>query len=61
VAGLYLDFLDGWLVDESDAADVQRIPQAGSTTRAVPLLMTDVEAAAAMAREALDLAETARS
>jgi LPPG:FO 2-phospho-L-lactate transferase len=46
------DLLDGWLVDTADAGttvpDVQ--------VRAVPLLMTDVEATAAMARAALELA-----
>ena len=44
--------LDGWLVAEADAATV--VP--GVQVRAVPLLMTDLPAAAAMARAALDLA-----
>ncbi len=44
--------LDGWLVDERDAG--AEVP--GVAVRAVPLLMTDVPAAAAMARAALDLA-----
>jgi LPPG:FO 2-phospho-L-lactate transferase len=56
VAGMYSDFLDGWLVDESDAASVGVIEQGGTRCIAVPLLMRDVEAAAAMARRALDLA-----
>ena len=43
--------LDGWLVHTGDAADVP-----GVDVRAVPLLMTDVDATAAMARAALDLA-----
>jgi LPPG:FO 2-phospho-L-lactate transferase len=43
--------LDGWLVHESDWADVE-----GVAVRAVPLLMTDVNATAKMARHALDLA-----
>jgi LPPG:FO 2-phospho-L-lactate transferase len=43
--------LDGWLVHSGDTADVP-----GVEVRAVPLLMTDVEATAAMAREALELA-----
>ncbi len=47
--------LDGWLVDESDAALVPRIEAAGLTCAAVPLLMTDLEATAAMARAALGL------
>jgi LPPG:FO 2-phospho-L-lactate transferase len=48
--------LDGWLVDERDADAVPRIEHAGITARALPLLMTDVPAAAAMARAALDVA-----
>jgi LPPG:FO 2-phospho-L-lactate transferase len=44
--------LDGWLVDSSDAGAV--VP--GVDVRAVPLLMTDMEATAAMVRAALDLA-----
>ena len=42
--------LDGWLVHTGDRADVP-----GVDVRAVPLLMTEVKATAAMAREALDL------
>jgi LPPG:FO 2-phospho-L-lactate transferase len=57
VAGYYgADLLDGWLVDESDAADVAGVEAAGIRCRAVPLLMRDVDATAAMARAALDLA-----
>jgi len=56
VAGLYSDFLDGWLVDESDSASVGVIEHGGARCIAVPLLMRDVEAAAAMARHALDIA-----
>jgi LPPG:FO 2-phospho-L-lactate transferase len=43
--------LDGWLVHDTDAADVP-----GVQVRAVPLLMTDDEASAAMVRAGLDLA-----
>ena len=50
--------LDGWLVDESDAALVPRIEAAGIPCAAVPLLMTGVEATAAMARAALTLLST---
>lgn len=58
VAGLYADFLDGWLVDDADLADAS---QAGAGTgrpvvRGRPLLMTDVDAGAAIAGAALDLA-----
>jgi LPPG:FO 2-phospho-L-lactate transferase len=54
VAGLYADFLGGWLVDDADAAAAAsgRRP----VVRARPLLMSDVEASARIAAEALDLA-----
>jgi LPPG:FO 2-phospho-L-lactate transferase len=58
VAGLYEDFLGGWLVDETDGALAAARPP-GSRTRPVvrarPLLMTDEAAAAAIAGAALDL------
>lgn len=47
--------LDGWLVDQSDAAEVGRIEAAGLPCRAVPLMMTDPDATAAMAAAAIDL------
>lgn len=53
VADLYRDFLGGWLVAPDDADSVA--PD-GVRQRAVPLLMTDVEASAAIAAAALDLA-----
>ena len=53
VAGLYEDFLDGWLVD---AADEQERWPARLAVRPRPLLMTDVDATAAIAGAALDLA-----
>jgi LPPG:FO 2-phospho-L-lactate transferase len=58
--------LDGWLVHDgtgsmaSDADAVDPLVALGIATRAVPLLMTDVEAAAAIAAEALALAEDVR-
>ncbi|MFF4449934.1 2-phospho-L-lactate transferase [Streptomyces sp. NPDC001502] len=52
--------LDGWLVDTSDADAVAEVEAAGITCRAVPLMMTDVEATAEMARAALALAEASR-
>ena len=48
--------LDGWLVDTSDAAAVDEVAAAGIACRAVPLLMSSVEATAEMARAALALA-----
>lgn len=53
VADLYRDFLSGWLVAPTDADCV--VPD-GVTLRSAPLLMTDVEAASAIAAAALGLA-----
>ena len=47
--------LDGWLVDETDAAQVDAVEALGIACRAVPLMMTDHDATAAMAAAALDL------
>lgn len=53
--------LDGWLVHApEDASAVDELTTLGITTRAVPLLMTDVEATASIAAAALDLAESVR-
>jgi len=53
--------LSGWLVDEQDGAAAESPALAGLAVRALPLYMTDVPAAAAIARAALDLAaEVAR-
>lgn len=54
VGALYADFLDGWLVDPSDAG--MPYPP-GLVVRPRPLLMSDVEAAGDIAGEALELAE----
>lgn len=51
VAGLYADFLDGWLVDETDPMTAVTRP----TVSARPLLMSSVERAADIAGAALDL------
>ncbi|MFF4158526.1 2-phospho-L-lactate transferase [Streptomyces sp. NPDC001678] len=53
--------LDGWLVDSVDADAVAEVEEAGIRCRAVPLMMTDVDATAAMARAALALAEEVRA
>ncbi|GAB2444689.1 2-phospho-L-lactate transferase [Nocardioides hungaricus] len=47
--------LDGWLVDEVDADQVERVAAAGLACRAVPLMMTDHDATAAMAAAAVEL------
>ncbi len=52
--------LDGWLVDEADAALTEPVTAAGIATVAAPLLMTDLESAANLAGAALDLAEQVR-
>ncbi|MEY9849251.1 LPPG:FO 2-phospho-L-lactate transferase [Streptacidiphilus sp. BW17] len=52
--------VDGWLVHTTDADAVAEVEAAGISCRAMPLLMTDVDAAAEMAREALALAEQVR-
>jgi len=54
------DLLDGWLVDTSDTDALPGVEQAGIAARAVPLLMTDLDATTAMARAALSLAEQVR-
>jgi LPPG:FO 2-phospho-L-lactate transferase len=43
--------LDGWLVDEGDAATIE-----GVEVRSIPLLMTDPKATAEMVRSGLELA-----
>ncbi|WKN47570.1 2-phospho-L-lactate transferase [Nocardioides sp. Arc9.136] len=47
--------LDGWLVDEGDAAQVARVREGGVACAAVPLMMTDHDATAAMAAAAVGL------
>ena len=49
------DLLDGWLVDEADAATAEEGIE-GMAVRSRPLLMSDPESTAAIARAALDLA-----
>ncbi|HSE09400.1 MAG TPA: 2-phospho-L-lactate transferase [Nocardioidaceae bacterium] len=48
--------IDGWLVDVRDGEEVARVEAAGIACRAVPLMMTDPDATAAMVREAYSLA-----
>jgi LPPG:FO 2-phospho-L-lactate transferase len=52
--------LDGWLVDTSDAGEVERVRAAGLDCRAVPLMMTDHDATATMAAAALEMADGVR-
>ena len=53
--------LDGWLVDTVDAGVVERVEAAGIRCRAVPLMMTGLDATTQMAREALTLAGEVRA
>ena len=55
-ARIHGGILDGWLVDSADAAAVAGIEALGIRCRAVPLMMTDVPATAAMAAAAIELA-----
>jgi LPPG:FO 2-phospho-L-lactate transferase len=48
--------IDGWLVDDQDKAAADDPALAGIAVRALPLLMRDVPATAAIARAAVDLA-----
>jgi LPPG:FO 2-phospho-L-lactate transferase len=54
------ELLDGWLVDDVDAASMQP-PLDGIEVRSRPLLMVDLDAAAAIARSVLDLAADLRA
>lgn len=61
VAGLYgarsqSGILDAWLIDESDAHAVPAIEALGIPCIAIPLMMSDVDATAAMAAQALRVA-----
>ena len=64
VAELYADFLDGWLVADTDLADLADTASPNAASRLVvrgrPLLMTDVDASAAIAAAALELAAALR-
>lgn len=52
--------LDGWLVDHADAAAASPLAESGIPTVALPLLMPDERAGAAIAAAALELAERPR-
>jgi LPPG:FO 2-phospho-L-lactate transferase len=47
--------LDGWLIDERDADQLDRLHGAGLAAAAVPLMMSDHDATAAMAAAAIGL------
>ena len=46
--------LDGWLIDSSDAEDLERLRAAGIAAAAVPLFMNDDETTGQLARDTID-------
>jgi LPPG:FO 2-phospho-L-lactate transferase len=60
VARLYADLLDGFVLDQRDAAQAADIEALGVRVRAVDTLMRDASVAASLARSALALAQPAR-
>ncbi len=56
VAGHYAPWLDGWVLDERDAAQVDEVAALGVRAVATDTMMDDAEVAAALARTCLDLA-----
>jgi LPPG:FO 2-phospho-L-lactate transferase len=52
--------LDAWLVDDVDKAAADELVEDGWCARAIPLMMTDVDATSAMAAAALELATELR-
>jgi LPPG:FO 2-phospho-L-lactate transferase len=60
VAKLYADVVRGYLLDECDAALAPDVEKLGMRTRVLDTLMRTPEIATALAREALDLAESLR-
>ena len=53
--------IDAWLVDLADAEAIDSINALGIASRAIPAMMTDVPATAAIAAACLDMAEQVRS
>ena len=53
--------IDAWLVDLADSDDVDGINELGIACRAIPAMMTDVPASAAIAAQCLAMAEQVRS
>jgi LPPG:FO 2-phospho-L-lactate transferase len=53
--------LDGWLVEEADAAAVPALEADGITAASVPLWMRELDTSAALAGDALDLAARLRT
>ena len=60
VARLYASFVNGFVLDRRDEAELPDIEALGIRARCVETLMRDTGVAAALARSALDLAEALR-
>lgn len=56
VAALYRDILDGWVIDNADAGQIEAITALGVLPRATDTIMRTSSVSAAMARTVLDLA-----
>jgi LPPG:FO 2-phospho-L-lactate transferase len=55
VAGLYQDFLDGWVIDTVDAPSAPAVRDLGIDVVVTDTVMRTVEIAAGLARTAIDL------
>lgn len=60
VAGYYGDLLDGWVLDQRDAAEAPRVEALGTAVRATDTMMDDPDVAAALAATTLELAAELR-
>jgi LPPG:FO 2-phospho-L-lactate transferase len=60
VAGLYADFLDGWVIDHADADSAAAIEQRGIVVQVTDTIMRTPQVSAVLARTTLDLAEVVR-
>lgn len=57
VAGVYADFLDGWVVDDADAAAAGELGERGLAVAVTDTVMRSAEVAESLARTALRLCE----
>jgi LPPG:FO 2-phospho-L-lactate transferase len=57
VAGLYVDVLDGWVMDEVDVDEAERVPE-GVATATTQTIMHDPSVAAAVAEVVIALGDT---
>ena len=49
-------FIDAWLIDTQDSESLGILEESGIRAKAIPLMMTDVDATAVMAAQTLDFA-----